>query len=87
MIKFPTLLITFFVATLGHAQLIEGEIINDGRKILGEPKYIIEGMKDGWAKYELSVDINGAVTGVQLLESNSLQQLDTKHKQDVSSNY
>lgn len=53
-----------------HAQLIDGAIIEDGRKILGEPKYIVEGIKDGWAKYELSVDIRGNVTGIKMIESN-----------------
>lgn len=53
-----------------NAQLIEGAIVTDGRKILGEPKYIVEGMKDGWAKFELSVDIDGKVTGVTMKESN-----------------
>lgn len=53
-----------------NAQLIEGAILNDGRKILGEPMYIVEGMKNGWAKYDLSIDIEGKVTGVKLVESN-----------------
>ena len=64
--------LVFFLilAASANAQLIEGAIINDGRKILGEPMYIIEGFKNGWAKYELSVDIKGNVTGIKLVESN-----------------
>jgi len=53
-----------------NAQLIDGAIIEDGRSILGEPKYIVEGMKNGWAKYELAVNIKGVVTGVKIVESN-----------------
>lgn len=64
------LFIFVLFCTLVNAQLIEGELIEDGRKILNKPVYIVEGMKDGWAKYDLSVDITGKVTGVELVESN-----------------
>lgn len=57
-------------ATAANAQLMGGAIVEDGRKILGEPKYVVEGMKDGWAKYELSVNIEGEVTAVKMVESN-----------------
>lgn len=61
----------FFISTTSvNAQLIEGALVQDGRKIVGEHKFIVEGMKDGWAKYELSVNIEGKVTGVTLVESN-----------------
>lgn len=67
-----SLFFVFFLilTSSANAQLIEGAIVADGRQILGTPKYIVEGMKDGWAKFELSVDINGKVTGVTMLESN-----------------
>ncbi|MFK7784150.1 MAG: hypothetical protein AB8B56_03480 [Crocinitomicaceae bacterium] len=52
------------------AQLIGGAVVEDGRKMSGEPKYIVEGMKNGWAKYELSVDIEGKVTSAKIVESN-----------------
>lgn len=64
------LLFIVMLTSAVNAQLIEGAIVDDGRKILKEPKYIVEGMKNGWAKYDLSVDINGKVTAVKLLESN-----------------
>lgn len=64
-------LLLFLMLTMAaQAQMIDGAIIEDGRKILGEPKYIVEGMKNGWAKYDLSVDIKGKVTGIKLMESN-----------------
>mgnify|MGYP001112758330 CR=1 FL=1 len=56
--------------TTVNAQLMSGAIVEDGRKITGEPKFIVEGMKNGWAKYDLSVDIEGKVTGVKMVESN-----------------
>mgnify|MGYP007025784491 CR=1 FL=1 len=67
-----SLFLVFFLTlwSSANAQLIEGAIVNDGRQILGEPAYIVEGMKDGWAKFELAVDINGNVTGISMLESN-----------------
>ncbi len=53
-----------------YAQLISGPVVEAGRKITGSPSYIVEGMTDGWAKYELSVDINGKVTSVEMVETN-----------------
>lgn len=67
--KYSLIFIIAFMAGSAQAQLIEGDLVTSGRKIKGEPKYLIEGMKDGWAKYDLSVDINGVVTGVQLVDS------------------
>lgn len=66
------LLLTLFLisTTVANAQLLSGAIIEDGRQITGDAKYIVEGMKNGWAKYDLSVDIEGKVTGVKLVESN-----------------
>ena len=65
------LLLLFLIsASISNAQLVGGAIVEDGRKISGEPKFIVEGMKNGWAKYDLSVDINGKVTGVKMVESN-----------------
>ncbi len=68
--KILTLLIVLFFASSSHAQLIEGAIVTDGRAVLNNPKFLIEGMKDGWAKFELAVDINGNVTGVTQKETN-----------------
>ena len=65
------LLALFLISTtVANAQLISGAIVEDGRQITGEPKYIVEGMKNGWAKYDLSVDIKGNVTSVKMVESN-----------------
>lgn len=64
------LLLFVLLTSAVNAQLIEGALIDDGRKILSKPKYIVEGMKNGWAKYDLSVDIKGKVTAIKLVESN-----------------
>ena len=58
------------LSSAANAQFIGGKLKEDGRKIVGNPVYIVEGMKNGWAKYELSVDIEGKVTGVKMVESN-----------------
>ncbi|MDG1332796.1 MAG: hypothetical protein P8P74_10720 [Crocinitomicaceae bacterium] len=58
------------LASNGNAQILSGAVLEDGRKITGEPKYIVEGMKNGWAKYDLSVNIAGKVTSVTLVDSN-----------------
>ncbi|PIE87211.1 MAG: hypothetical protein CSA03_01390 [Bacteroidetes bacterium] len=59
-----------FVSSVNYAQVISGPVKDAGRKMTGEPSFIIEGMKDGWAKYDLSVDINGKVTSVTMVETN-----------------
>jgi hypothetical protein len=63
-------LLCLLLTSTASAQLIGGKVVEDGRKITGQPKFIVEGMKDGWAKYELSVDINGKVTSATMVESN-----------------
>ena len=68
--KIRTLFIVLLFASSAHAQLIEGDIVTVGRKLLNNPAFLIEGMKDGWAKFELAVDINGNVTGVTQKETN-----------------
>lgn len=68
--KLLLLSIGLFVGTAANAQFLEGELLTDGRKAINDPSFVIEGMKDGWAKFELAVDINGNVTGVTQKETN-----------------
>lgn len=68
--KICTLFIVLLLASTSAAQIIEGALVTDGRKVLNNPTFLIEGMKDGWAKFELAVDINGNVTSVSQKETN-----------------
>ena len=63
-------LLSLIITSTASAQMMDGKLVEDGRKMTGKPTFIVEGMKNGWAKYELSVDINGKVTSATMVESN-----------------
>ena len=64
------LFLFLLISTCSYGQLISGPLMNDGRKILNEPAYTIQGMANGFAKYELAVDRNGKVTSAKLVDTN-----------------
>ena len=53
-----------------YGQLLSGAIMDEGRQMTSENKFIVEGMANGFAKFELAVNREGVVTGVRMLESN-----------------
>jgi len=59
----------FFLSNLSYGQIISGEIVDEGRKVLNKPAFVIEGMTNGYAKYELSVDREGNVTSARKVKS------------------
>lgn len=62
------LIFALFCGT-AYGQLISGAIIDEGRQMTSDSKFIVEGMKNGTAKFELAVDREGKVTGIRMLES------------------
>lgn len=65
--------IAFIFALLSgssYGQFMSGSLLDEGRKMTSDSKFIVEGMKSGTAQFELSVDREGKVTGVRMLESN-----------------
>lgn len=63
--------LTFFLASFASsAQLIDGDLMNEGRKIAGKHPFLIEATSSGWAKYELAVNREGKVTSAKLIETN-----------------
>lgn len=50
--------------------MIDGALLEEGRKLLTETNYTIEATKTGWATYELAVDRTGKVTSARLIDSN-----------------
>ncbi len=58
------------VSSSSFGQLISGTLTNDGRKVLNQPSFVIKGMANGYAKYELAVDRNGKVTSAKLIDTN-----------------
>lgn len=51
-------------------QIISGTLKDEGRKVLDNPNFIINGRANGYAKYELAVDRNGNVTSARKVKTN-----------------
>ncbi|MDP4798063.1 MAG: hypothetical protein NWR50_04300 [Crocinitomicaceae bacterium] len=62
-------LLFVLVGGTAYGQFLSGAIIDEGRQMTSDSKFIVEGIKSGTAKFELSVDREGVVTGVRMLES------------------
>tara|TARA_R110002072_G_scaffold302097_2_gene483824 strand:- start:3864 stop:4196 length:333 start_codon:yes stop_codon:yes gene_type:complete len=58
------------LSNLSFGQLISGNLLDEGRKLLDKPAFIIEGIADGWIKIELAVDRTGKVTSARQVDSN-----------------
>lgn len=59
-----------FFSSMSFGQIISGEIVDEGRKMISETSFVVEGMADGFAIYEVAVNRNGKVTSAKLVESN-----------------
>ncbi len=68
--KIITSFLFLLLTQIGYSQLIGGSVKQDGRTFAEKPAFIIEGNANGYAKFELAVDVNGNVTGVKLIETN-----------------
>ncbi len=62
--------IFLFFSSLSFGQILSGEIVDEGRKMISETSFIVEGMANGYAVYELAVNRNGKVTSAKLVDSN-----------------
>jgi hypothetical protein len=51
-------------------QMLGGTLVDEGRKLASDVLYVQEGRVNGWAIFELAVDREGNVTGVELIETN-----------------
>lgn len=61
----------FVVLTVSlNAQIIGGEIVNEGRKLMNEVPFVVESYSEGFVTLELSVDRNGSVVSRRVVESN-----------------
>jgi hypothetical protein len=59
----------FLVSFTSFSQLLSGTLMDEGRKLISEIKYVQEGNVDGWVIYELAVNREGNVTGLTIIES------------------
>lgn len=65
-------LLTFLfllLASSSHAQLLSGTLVEEGRKAITNIQFVQEGTANGYIIYELAVDREGNVTGLNLIES------------------
>ena len=60
-----------FLAASGisFGQMLEGPLLDEGRKVISPVKYVHEGSTNGWGKFELSVDREGNVESVRMVET------------------
>lgn len=57
-------------SSMSFGQILSGEIVDEGRKMISETSFVVEGMQDGYATYEIAVNRNGNVTSAKLVDSN-----------------
>jgi hypothetical protein len=61
---------------LSYSQLTGGDAVAEGRDVVPETHFLIEGAHNGWAVLELAIDREGNVTSAQLKETNLKSSLD-----------
>ncbi|MCR9174134.1 MAG: hypothetical protein NXI10_16665 [bacterium] len=74
--KFFLVTILSMFALTTHAQLSGGAVVAEGRDVLPETTFEVEGYNDGWALFSLAVDREGNVTSAQLEETNLKSSID-----------
>lgn len=52
------------------SQMVGGTLMEEGRKMITDAEFVQEGTVNGWAICELSVDREGNVTDVSVVETN-----------------
>lgn len=54
----------------GNAQILSGQIVDEGRKLITETDFTFPGRVNGFAEYEVAVDRKGNITSVKLGNTN-----------------
>ncbi len=67
--KYVLLPIIFFFLFDAQSQILGGTLVDEGRKLLTETDFSVEGTVSGYAVFELAVDRNGKVTAMTLEET------------------
>lgn len=70
------LLLSCLISISAFGQVVDGELKTSGRKLITKTAFVLDGHHDGWAIYDLAVDIEGNVTGAVLKESSLPSRLD-----------
>jgi hypothetical protein len=61
--------ISFFIVKNSYSQIISGEILDSGRKLITLSDFVIKSDRSGEVVYEIAVDIKGDVTSVIIVNS------------------
>lgn len=56
------------VSTISSAQMLSGELKDEGRVLTSQSEYVVEATSDGFIVYELTVDREGKVTAARVEE-------------------
>jgi hypothetical protein len=74
--KFSFLALFVFFVSTAFGQLVGGDVIAEQRDVIPETTFIMEGARNGWAVVTLAVNREGAVTSVQIKETNLKSSID-----------
>ena len=61
--------ISFFIIKNSYSQIISGEILDSGRKLITVSDFVIKSDRSGEVVYEIAVDIKGDVTSAIIVNS------------------
>lgn len=67
--KLFIVIISFLVINNCFSQIISGEILDSGRKLLTESDFVIKSDRSGEVVFDISVDIKGDVTSATIVTS------------------
>ncbi len=63
-------LFSLLISSSSFGQVLSGTIVTEGRKLLTESDFKVEGTVNGFAIYELAVNSEGEVTDAKFIEGN-----------------
>ena len=67
--KLIVVFISFFIFNHSYSQIISGEILNSGRKMLTMSDFTIKSDRSGVVVFDISVDIKGDITSATIVNS------------------
>ena len=67
--KSVIIFISFFIVKNSYSQIISGEILDSGRKLITLSDFVIKSDRSGEVVYEIAIDIKGDVTSATIVNS------------------
>jgi hypothetical protein len=67
--KSVIIFISFFIVNNCYSQLISGEILDSGRKLITVSDFVIKSDRSGEVVFEIAVDINGDVISANIVNN------------------